>query len=218
MSPKYARVAERLRELISEGTRVAALEMPSSIGPYIKDNIQLHQWLVKVDNIVRTVFGTSSAHFIHLCEVMSQAPAHAYEVQKIVGILSGALSDLEGGFLAHQEQLVAAVVFDSVLEQARQLSTSGFKDPAAVLCRVVVEDCLRRLSRQSGLPDAGKASTLNDGLRDSGRFNKPQWRVIQSWLDIGNAAAHGKFSEYDDEAVVRMIDDIERFVGLEFGS
>jgi hypothetical protein len=218
MNPKYAHAAGRIRELIAEGHRVAALERPSSVGPYIQDHTQLHQFLVNVDNIVRTVFGTTSAHFIHLSAALERHPERAYQVNTIVGILGGALSDLEGGFVANQEHLVAAIVFDSALEQVRHLTNSGFKDPAAVLCRVVVEESLRRLTRQSGLQDSGKATALNDGLRDSGRYNKPQWRVIQSWLDVGNAAAHGKFSEYDDAAVIRMIDDIERFVGQEIGS
>jgi len=136
-------------------------------------------------------------------------------VNALIGILTGALSDLEDGFLAHQEQLVAGVVFDSVLEQARHLLAAGFKDPAAVLSRVVVEDCLRRLSRHAGLSDAGKASALNDALRDCGCYALPQWRLVQSWLDIGNAAAHGKFADYDAAAVGRMIEDVARLVALE---
>jgi len=115
-------------------------------------------------------------------------------------------------FLVHQEPSVAGVVFDSVLEQARHLLVCGFKDPAAVLCRVVIEDCLRRLSREEGLPDLGKAFALNDALRDRGRYDKSQWRLIQSWVDIGNSAAHGKFSELDSASVDRMIGDVERFM------
>jgi hypothetical protein len=149
---------------------------------------------------------------------MERRPSRAYEVDRIIGILGGALSDLEGGYLLHQEQLVAAIVFDSVLEQGRHLNINGFKDPAAVLCRVVVEESLCRLCRQVGIQDSGKAAALNDGLRDAGRYNKPQWRLIQTWLDIGNAAAHGKFSDYDATAVARMIDDVGRFVAQELGS
>jgi hypothetical protein len=40
-------------------------------------------------------------------------------------------------------------------------------------------------------------------------------------FDIGNAAAHGKFSEYseyDEAAVTRMIDEVERFFAQELGS
>jgi hypothetical protein len=177
MSPKYERFARRLRELISQGEQVAKLERPSQhVSPYIQDKDQLNAWLVSADHIIRAAFGTESAQFLHLSKAIERDPEHAYEVNRIIGILRGALSDLEGGFLVRQEHLVAGVVFDSVLEQARYLTRNGFKDAAAVLCRVVVEDCLRRLCREEGLPDSGKAATLNDALLAATRYTKPQWR------------------------------------------
>jgi hypothetical protein len=218
MNPKYARYAQRLREVIAQGEQVARLERPGQhVPPYIQDKEQLHAWLVNVDHIIRAAFGTEGAHFIHFNKATERAPEHSYEVNRIVGILKGALSDLEGGFLVRQEHLVAGVVFDSVLEQARYLTKNDFKDPAAVLCRVVLEDCLRRLCRDEHLPDSGKAAALNDALLAANRYTKPQWRQIQSWLDIGNAAAHGKFSDYDNPAVIQMIDGVERFVAQELG-
>ena len=45
---------------------------------------------------------------------------------------------------------------------------------------------------------SAKAATLNDGLQDRGRYGKPQWRLVQAWLDIGNSVAHGKFSDYNE--------------------
>jgi len=32
-------------------------------------------------------------------------------------------------------------------------------------------------------------------IEEAGRFTQPQWRMVQAWLDIGNAAAHGKFDQ-----------------------
>ncbi len=219
MNPKYTRVAERLTQLISKGVEVANLELPSVHGRvYIQDNVALHAWLVSVDNIVRTAFGPASAHFIQLSQILDGKPSRSQEVNRIVGILHGALSDLEGGFLVGQERLVAGVVFDIVLQQAHHLLDAGFKDSAAVLCRVVIEDCLRRLSREEGLSDTGKASALNDATRDCGRYGQPQWRMIQAWLDIGNAAAHGKFSDFDHSSVAAMIEGVERFMAQELGT
>jgi hypothetical protein len=167
---------------------------------------------VKVDNITKTTFGADSPHYSQLAPILARNPSHAYDVRKIIGILTGALDDLEGGFLQGQEHLIAGEILDSVLEEARQLSKSGYKDAAAVLARVVVEDALRRLCRSMDLPDVGKAADLNNALRDAGQYSKPQWRIVQSWLDVGNAAAHGKFDEYTADDVMRMIDDAERFV------
>jgi len=219
MNPRQQRIADRLRDLIEEGKRVAALERPSDyVAPYIQDTVQLHAWLVKVANIVSTVFKLDGAHHRQFEKATKGTPAHAYEVNGIIGILTGALSDLEGGFLTGQENLVAGEIFDSILEQAKYLAKSGFKDPAAVLARVVVEDCLRRISRESALDDTAKASSLNNALWDKGRYSKPRWRLVQSWLDIGNSAAHGKFTEYTEEDVSRMIDEVGSFIAQELKS
>ena len=90
------------------------------------------------------------------------------------------------------------------------------KDPAAVLARVVLEDALKRIARGEGLDDNQSASRLNDELRRIGKYRQPQWRLIQAWLDIGNAAAHGNFNEYNEEDVEGLIEDIERFLATEF--
>jgi len=53
---------------------------------------------------------------------------------------------------------------------------------------------------------------LNDELKAVEAYPKAQWRLIQAKLDIGNAAAHGKFDEYKKADVKRMLEDIERFM------
>jgi hypothetical protein len=218
LNPSHSRYADRLRELIQEGQAVAKLEKPSSVGPYIQDQdtIPLQAWLTKVGNIIETVFGPQSPHFRHLKELMPGGGVrliqHAYEVHPIIGLIAGALDDLEKGYLLGQEFLIAGEVFDSVLEQAKYLATSGYKDPAAILARVVLEDALKRLARGEGIDDTMRASRINDELKALGKYPQPQWRLIQAWLDIGNAAAHGKFDEYSKEDVVKLLDGVGGFV------
>jgi hypothetical protein len=219
MNPKYKRVADRVRSLIEDGGEVAALERPSEYsGRYIEEQVPLYKWLVQVENLFSSVFGEKSAHYSQARKILDDHPHSAWEVNKIVGILTGALGDLEDGFLVNQEHLIAGVVLDSVIEQARFLLKSGFKDPAAVLCRVVVEDVLQRISVEEGLDPSRKASALNDALRNCERYTKPQWRMIQSWLDIGNLSAHGKFSDFTEDDVRQMVSDVERFVVQELGA
>jgi len=131
-------------------------------------------------------------------------------------LLEGALNDLENGYLIGQEFIIAGEVFDSVLEQATYLNQSGHKDPAAVLARVVLEDSLKRLAREESLNETLSASRINDELRRVGRYAQPQWRLIQAWLDLGNAAAHGRFAEYSQQDVQKLIEDIERFLAAHF--
>lgn len=219
MNPKYQRSADRIRELIEEGGQVVALARSEpGLGLHIPKMVPLHSWLVKSENIISTVFGGESAHLQRFSDSRERPVERPSIVYEIIGILTGALSDLEDGYLVSQEYLVAGEVFDSVLAQAKHLTEKGFKDPAAVLARVVVEDTLKRLSRTEGLDDSIKASRMNGELKRKGRFPQPLWRQVEVWLDIGNDAAHGKFENYTEEQVHQMIEGVKRFLALELGA
>ena len=91
MNPKYQRVADRIKGLIEEGHRVAGLERHVElIGRTIEDKVPLHAWLVKVENILSTVFGNKSAHYLQTKEVLGAGPRNAYGVNKMIGVLTGA--------------------------------------------------------------------------------------------------------------------------------
>lgn len=218
---KNQRYAGRLQELIEEGKAVAKLERPTSIGHYIQDEdkIKLNAWLTKTRNILESVFGTQSPQFQNFREVLPKdgirGVSSAYDIHSITGVLVGALDDLVKGFLLGQEFLIAGEVFNSILEQAKELNKNGYKDPSAVLARVVIEDALKRLARREEIDDTHKATKINDDLKKSGIYPQVQWRLIQAWLDIGNAAAHGKFGEYTEEGVMKMIEGVEQFLVTE---
>ena len=178
LNPKYQRYVDRLRALVDEADSVVRLERqhgPHERSVYISgaDKAPLHAWLGKVSNILNAIFGPHSTQVKHFVEVLPSNSLHlvetAHQIYPIVGILKGAMDDLEQGFLTGQEFLVAGDVFDSVLEQAKHLTSTGHKDPAAVLARVVLENALKRIARVEGIADTLKASVLNDELRKANR-------------------------------------------------
>lgn len=83
---------------------------------------------------------------------------------------------------------------------------------SAVLTRIVLEDALKRLARNSEIDPEIKASFINDQLKKKGKYSQSKWRFIQTWLDISNNAVHGKFDEYNAEDVEKLIEDLERFL------
>lgn len=224
LNPKHTKYAERFRELIVEGQEVAKLEKPSRDGDsrYFQreDKSRVISWATKARNILEVSLGKQSPHLRHFDESIPKGGVnnidYEYHIHPLVGVLLGALDDLEHGFLIGQEFFIAGEVFDSILEQAKYLVQNNYKDPAAILGRVVLEDALKRIARTEGVDENQKASIINDDLKKKGRFSQPQWRFIQGWLDIGNAAAHGKFGEYTQDDVTKMIDDVERFLVNEF--
>ncbi len=223
LNPKYKAYADRLEDLIVEGEKViagATGRLHSDIYIERSKSADLHAWVTKVENLLRTVFGEQSAHFIHYSKFAYNKGKNYLQnigdIVPIIGILRGALDDLEKGFLARQEFIISAALFDDVLSQAEHLCENGYKDPAAVLGRVVLEDALRRIARAASVDDTAKASAINDELKKAGRYNQPQWRMIQAWLDIGNAAAHGKFGQYSQQDVAKMLEGIGGFLAVEF--
>lgn len=214
LNPKYKRYAERMKQLIEEGQEI---ESTAKIGivNYIPDLERLHSWLTKTTNIVTITFGTESQHFKKLSKLLERRVDFINEFKSIKGLLVGALDDLEGGFLIGQEFLIAGEIFDSMLEQARELNKKGYKDPAAVLARVVVEDSLRRIARKENLDYTKKATVLNDQLWKANRYGQPRWKRVQFWLTVGNSAAHGKFDEYNSDDVKTIIEEVERFLAEE---
>jgi hypothetical protein len=189
-------------------------------GDYIseKGKVSLHAWLGSVYNILTTVFGPKSSqveHFRHVTEGNLSKVRYVSDIYAITGLLQGALDDLRNGYLVGQQFLIAGEVFDSVLEQALCLNKNNYKDPAAVLSRVVIEDALRRIARSVGIDDSQNASKINDELKKAERYGVPRWRQVQSWLDVGNSAAHGRFDDYNQTVVQLNIDGIREFLATE---
>lgn len=129
----------------------------------------------------------------------------------MAGIIGSAYDLLGNGFIGSVKFLLHADMFASTLEQAKGLKETGHLIPAAVLGRIVIEDWLRDQAEKSGIevPEGAKASTVNDSLKKSSVFSVPKWRLIQSLLDVGNAAAHGKISEISEGEVSRLLEFIE---------
>ena len=133
----------------------------------------------------------------------------SYDEEKRVlsqlGVLESALDYVRAGFTTTLRHQIHATFFGRTIDEAEALLELGLLIPAAVLGRIVVEGWIRDQAEIAGLPTfaTSKASVLNDGLRECGVFAKPRWRQIQVYLDIGNAAAHGKIPEAED--VVRLL-------------
>jgi hypothetical protein len=225
---KQKRYAERIQELIAEGETLANNPQLSKEGyKIIGDNAKRIEWLSKVENIIETTFGKNSSQFRRNEELSSGKTHLPTQIKKIVGLLRGGLSDLEGGFLVSQEFLIAGEIYATVLERAKDYFYKlKDKDVAAILGRTVLEDGLKRMARQEGLDFTKKqgsqeraktASDFNNELKKKGRYQEPQRSSIQAWLALGNSAAHSKFDDYDDDEVKNMLEGIEHFLESEFG-
>ena len=53
---------------------------------------------------------------------------------------------------------------------------------------------------------------MNTELCKAGKYNMAKQKQITAWADLRNKAAHGEWSEYNQEDVSDFINGVERFV------
>jgi hypothetical protein len=159
--------------------------------------------------VIDTALGAKGFTFIH-----SNHYAHLTQVQ---GTLKAALHEVRSGLLVDIRRLLEAEIFVDFLEMAEYLLSEKYKDAAAVIVGAVLEDTLRKLATAHGISDhdpKGRPLTmepLNVALAKAGLYNALQQKQITSWAALRNAAAHGKYGEYDAEQVNQMLHFVQNF-------
>jgi hypothetical protein len=138
------------------------------------------------------------------------------------GILAAVASELEHGWIGSARSLAAADIFCDFLEMADYLLEQSYKDPAAVIGGAVLEEHLRSLAVRSdvsitftnsvGKQEQKKAATLNADLVKEGAYSKLDRSNIEAWQKIRNYAAHGEFTQYNDNQVATMLMGIRDFI------
>ena len=215
MNNQYAKYIKELDELVQDSLEVEKLETTSKTGYKIiiaADRVQ--KLFMNSIQIIKLIFREGSDLYREIVRIKDhESKQYASTIRILRGTLESAKDAIQKGYLTSFEFLISADIFDSTLEQAKELLKNGYKDPAAMLCRVVIEDSLKKTARKDGIEtEKKKASVLNDELKNKEFYNQIQWREVQKWLDIGNAAAHGQFDEIKKEDVQKMINEIEHFI------
>lgn len=177
------------------------------------DEIMLDEWKVKAKSLIVKACGNDGEHIKAF--VAAEKPRNfddSYRrLKRVKPVFMAAKDDFQGGYLSSVKTLVQAELFDSELEQASELLTSGYKGPAAVVAGVVLETALKDLCTQNSIPHA-KLDKMNSDLAKAGLYNKLQQKKITALADIRNSAAHGDWGSFNEDEAKEMIRDVERFL------
>ena len=135
-----------------------------------------------------------------------------------VAAIAGALrEDIAAGWMSSVIELVHADTYADYLTMADGLVVQHYKDAAAVIAGTSLEVHLKALAVRHGVdlqtPNGSPkmASGLNDDLKREGAYSGLEHKQVIAWLAIRNAAAHGKYGEYDEAAVKALIDGVGNF-------
>ena len=209
LSSRYDELAQELPK-IEATQRVTHGELGNS---KTVDRELLSAWTVKAKNLIVKTCGENSEHIKAFEEAYkTQAWDSSYDkFTRLRPVFMAAREDFQGGYITSIKNLVQAELFDSELDQARELLSSGYKGPAAVVAGVVLETALKDLCDQHSIPNA-KLDKMNADIAKLGVYNKLQQKKITALADIRNSAAHGDWQSFTDTEVSEMIRDVENFL------
>lgn len=209
-SSRYEQLAAEIAEI--ETTKVA--KRSEYVGDYEQvDEVMLDEWKVKAKSLIVKTCGEGSEHIraFEKAEESRSFDDSYRRLKRVKPVFMAAKDDFQGGYLSSVKVLVQAELFDSELEQALELLSSGYKGPSAVVAGVVLETTLKELCTAHSLQIA-KLDKMNADLAKAGVYNKLQQKQITALADIRNSAAHGDWESFSDEDIKGMIRDIERFL------
>jgi hypothetical protein len=159
-------------------------------------------------NLLARTAGESSVYYRELHDMNQINPGI------VTGLLTAAMTDYREGFMADTKLLVSAEVFADFLVQAEILLENDYKDAAAVVIRAVLEDGLRRVCAAKGIAtkDRDGIHQLAEALTKQNALTAVQFKEVEAKKEIGNKAAHGKFSEYTKADVIAFHEFVQRLL------
>ena len=111
------------------------------------------------------------------------------------------------------QQIVRADLFDSEIDEARELLKNGFLRAAGAIAGVVLEKHLEQVCFNHNIKIRKRnphISDYNDMLKKEDILDVPTWRFIQRLGDIRNLCVHKKDREPTKEEVDELLKGVEK--------
>ncbi|MEK0315057.1 hypothetical protein [Cohnella sp. 56] len=203
-------ILKRFQELEDKSKIVRSSIRTSEFGYRFIDQSVFHEWSNSVMNILYNIFGELSIQYQNF-KTKYDIAKNGDDFDICYGIYKSAKEDYEGGYVFNMRSLVSIEVLDSVIEQADQLLSAGYKDVAAVVIGIVLETSLKELCNKKNV-QVGKLDRMNAELSKAGYYNVGMQKMITAWADIRNNAAHGNWGSYKEQDVIDMKNGVIRFL------
>jgi HEPN domain-containing protein len=171
------------------------------------------EWKSNVEHLIISIVNENSVYYQNFVNTVRKP--ELYDIVSGIGVLRALKEDLEKGFLTSVKDLVIAEVFTDFLDMAEHLLENGYKDAAAFLIGAVLENALRKIAERHNVTvkNNDDINSLNTKLADQGVYNRIIQQQIQTWKRIRDAAAHGRFNEYNADQVKLMLEGVRIFLG-----
>ncbi|MHA1500143.1 MAG: DUF4145 domain-containing protein [Promethearchaeota archaeon] len=210
------KLEDHFQKLIKEGENILNKcgYFNGNYGAVNPSLLDYNKWYSSAKNLIGKVCSAQGIHYKQIEDIYTRKKGNSYFMPGCLGVLESAYEDFKLGLLEDTKALITAEVFTDFIEQAEYLLDEGYKLPAAVLMRGVLEDSLRTLYNKEiriPLPDKPKLEWMNAELVKAGIYNKNVQKQVTAWAGIGNSAAHMKIDEFSKIDVKNMISGIINF-------
>jgi hypothetical protein len=208
------KLEDHFHRLINEGdTILKKYGWSNGVRGSHPSDLEYNKWYSSAKNLIGKACSEQGIHYKQIEDIYTLNKGNSYYMPGCLGVLESAYEDFKSGLLEDTKALITAEVFTDFIEQAEYLLDEGYKSPAAVLMRGVLEDSLRTLCKKAkiSLTDKPKLNWMNSELVKVGFYNKNVHKQVTAWAGIGNSAAHMETDEFSETDVKNMINGIINF-------
>ena len=210
-----ARVGERISALTEKGEAVIRTQRRSEYtSGMLVDADRYAEWRSQALVCIEQVFGYGHTYRKSFADEAKRGDSTSRSVKNGLGILRAALEDVEQGHLRTVQQMATAEVFSDFIDQADYLLEHRYHIPAASLAGAVLENGLRSLAEKNDIATKPRddLSALNNKLGANAIYNRLRQKRVSAWVDVRNAADHGRFDEFNEADVTDLVKGVRTFL------
>jgi len=229
MKTALCKLTTLIDALVAEGNAILdSVEIETRKKPAVSNMSsgkvhQWHYWKVEVFDVQACVrWSSRCAHLAVLldrharpwADVLNAEITGSQDMRRLIGVLEAIKIQVDAGLLVSLQDLIAADMFDDLLEQAEYLHGAGFLLAAGVLGRAVLEEYLRNWCVREACSPTKPRPTINDynmALYEKRHLDKIAMKQLDGLAAIGNDAAHNKPGLTTDD-VARLLRDVREFL------
>jgi len=210
----------QINEILKDYRKIVPI-ISGAFNPPIEKRNEIHSIITRVITAIERITTEKSEYYKRAEEILKKNQDDRNKVVHVIGVLDGLYQDLKAGYLKSFSELIHAEIFSDYIEMAEYLLEEGYKTPAAVITGSTLEEHLRKLCVKNvigieimskGKFRPKKADGMNSELAKQKIYSKLEQKSVTAWLDLRNKAAHGKYTEYNDNQVKQMIMGVRDFI------
>ncbi|MCK4324583.1 MAG: hypothetical protein KAW89_08645 [Armatimonadetes bacterium] len=212
------KAAEALQQMYERGQSILAEALGGVAKVQVVDGAAASGWGASAFDLLRRIFPPDDMKVREFENIYHHHARCYFDMfRRLLAVLENAITDLKAGYLFDLRELLAAEVFDDLLEMAEYLIEKDYHLPAASIAGAVLEDALRRLCDKTNVTWSGDSSIskLNKALYKAQAYDKVQSGEIRTWGTLRNQVDHHDFrrpEDVDAKHVKRMVAGIRDFI------